>query len=68
MKHHKKAFKMHFAWINFRVTATANFYPWKNLHMYPLKTGRKLNVHLTFRTRPGRLLNILYTFNVQGVM
>ena len=30
-------------------------------------TGRKLNVHKTFRRRPGRLLNVLYTFNLRSV-
>ena len=32
--------------------------------MYPRDTGRKLNVHKTFRTRPGRLLNVLCTLNL----
>ena len=30
----------------------------------PVDTGRKLNVHKTFRRRPGRLLNVLCTFNL----
>ena len=30
----------------------------------PVDTGRKLIVHKTFRRRPGRLLNVLYTFNL----
>ena len=30
-------------------------------------TGRKLNVHKTFRRRPGRLLDILCTFNLRAV-
>ena len=33
----------------------------------PLDTGRKLNVRKTFRRRPGRLLNVLCTFNVRPV-
>ena len=33
----------------------------------PLDTGRKLNVHKTFRIRPGRLLNVLGTFNLRPV-
>ena len=33
----------------------------------PLDTGRKLNVHKTFRRRPGRLLNVLCTFNLRPV-
>ena len=27
--------------------------------------GRKLNVHKMFSRRPGRLLNVLYTFNLR---
>ena len=34
---------------------------------YPVDTGRKLNVHKTFRRRPGRLLNVLCTFNLRLV-
>ena len=34
---------------------------------FPVDTGRKLNVHKTFRRRPGRLLNILCTFNLRTV-
>ena len=34
---------------------------------FPLDTGRKLNVHQTFRRRPGRLLNVLCTFNLRPV-
>ena len=33
----------------------------------PLDTGRKLNVHKTFRRRPGRLLNVLCTFHLRPV-
>ena len=33
----------------------------------PVDTGHKLNVHKTFRRRPGRLLNVLYTFNLRPV-
>ena len=32
---------------------------------YPVDTRRKLNGHKAFRRRPGRLLNVLYTFNVR---
>ena len=38
-----------------------------NLRSYPVDTGRKLNVHKTFRRRPGRLLNVLCTFNLRPV-
>ena len=43
---------------NMPVTSTSN---------YPVDTGRKLNVHKTFRRRPGRLLNVLCTFNLRPV-
>ena len=33
----------------------------------PVDTGRKLNVHKTFKRRPGRLLNVLCTFNLRPV-
>ena len=35
---------------------------------YPVGTGRKLNVHKTFRRRPGRLLNVLCTLNLHPVL
>ena len=34
---------------------------------YPVDTGRKLNVHKTFRRRPGRLSNVFCTFNLRPV-
>ena len=33
----------------------------------PVDTERKLNVRKTFRRRPGRLLNVLCTFNLRPV-
>ena len=36
-------------------------------NVFPVDTGRKLNVHKTFRRRPGRLLNVLCTFNLRFV-
>ena len=33
----------------------------------PVDTGRKLNVHKTFRRRPGRLLKVSCTFNLRSV-
>ena len=33
----------------------------------PLDTGRKLKVHKMFRRLPGRLLNVLCTFNLRPV-
>ena len=38
----------------------------KEVH-YPVGTGHKLNVHKTIRKRPGRLLNVLSTFNLRPV-
>ena len=37
------------------------------IDLFPVDTGRKLNVHKTFRRRPGRLLNVLCTFNLRPV-
>ena len=37
------------------------------LRALPVDTGRKLNVHKTFRRRLGRLLNVLCTFNLRPV-
>ena len=34
---------------------------------FPVDTGRKLNVHKTFRRRPGRLLNVLCTLILRPV-
>ena len=31
----------------------------------PVDTGRKLNVHKAFSRHPGRLLNVLFTFNLR---
>ena len=37
------------------------------LMCFPVGTGRKLNVHKTFRGHPGRLLNVLCMFNLRPV-
>ena len=34
--------------------------------MNPVDTGHKLNVHETFRRRPGRLMYVQFTFCVHG--
>ena len=34
---------------------------------YPVDTRRELNVHKTFRRRPGRVLNVLCTFSLDLV-
>ena len=39
----------------------------QNSSFYPVGTGRKYNVHKTFRRRPGRLLNALFMFNLRPV-
>ena len=36
----------------------------KTTEPIPVDTGRKLNVHKMFRRLPGRLLNVLCTFNL----
>ena len=38
----------------------------KEMHLL-VDTGRKLNVHKTFRRRPARLLNVLCAFNLRPV-
>ena len=37
------------------------------IYYYPVDTGHKLNLHKTLRRRPGRLLNVLSTFNLRPV-
>ena len=39
----------------------------KEPRRFPVDAGRTLNVHKTFRRRPGRLLNVLCTFNLRFV-
>ena len=46
-----------------RLESSSNFLV---LHT-PADTGRKLNVHKTFRRRPRRLLNVLCMFNLRPV-
>ena len=38
----------------------------KTVHV-PIDTGRKINLHKTFRRRPGHLLNVLCTFSLRPV-
>ena len=35
--------------------------------VFPVDTERKLNVHKTFRRGPGRILDVLCTFNLRPV-
>ena len=39
---------------------------WENV-IKPADTGRNLNVRKTFRRRPGRVVNVLFTFNLRPV-
>ena len=39
----------------------------QNIKGTPVDTGRKMNVHKTFRRRPGRLLKVLCTFILRPV-
>ena len=39
----------------------------EHIRLYPQEKGRKLNVHKTFRRRPGRLMYVRFTSRVQGV-
>lgn len=36
-------------------------------NLYPLDAELKLNVHNSFRSRPGQILNVLYTYNLRSV-
>ena len=61
-----------FNWINEFASKTTDvlLQKFKNqlvLNRFPIDTGRKLNVHKTFRRRPGRLLNVLCTLNLRPV-
>ena len=38
-----------------------------NMHSLTVDTRRRLNLHKTFRRRPGRLLNVLCTFSLRPV-
>ena len=49
------------------LTFQRNNLPQKVAVWGPVDTGRKLNVHKTFRRRPERLLNVLCTFNLRPV-
>ena len=49
--------------ISFSVRSMTNKFD----NLDPIDTRRKLNVHKKFRRRPGRLLNVLCTFNLRPV-
>ena len=40
---------------------------WLAVAQDPVDTGRKFNIHKTFRRRSGRLLNVLCTFDLRPV-
>ena len=48
------------------VEENATIFFWQGI-VFPVGTGRKLNVHKTFRRRPDHLLNVLCTFNLRTV-
>ena len=58
-----KAFKADILRIIFKNTIPFFQIVYNKRHI-PVDTGRKLNVHKTFRRRPGRLLDVLCTFNL----
>ena len=47
--------------------ALCNYADDNTMYSSPVDTGRKLNVHKTFRKRPGHLLNVSFTFNLNLV-
>ena len=53
----------------FAIVFSAKIFDGKFLNegSFPVDTGCKLNVHKTFRRRPGHLLNVLCTFNLRPV-
>ena len=60
-------------WRNFKFHIIINSKPEDNIGVFKFSlritvdTGRKLNVHRTFRRRSGRVLNVLCTFNLRPV-
>ena len=54
--------------MNKNVYLTSLFYIRQNCETtFPVDTGRKLSVHKAFRRHPGRLRNVLCTFNLRPV-
>ena len=53
--------------INNDLKDLSNWLNANKIALNPVDTGRKLNVHKTFRKRPGRLLNAFCTFNLRPV-
>ena len=49
------------------MTDCINKYNWYILGPNHVDTGRKFNVHKKFRRHPGRVLNVLCTFNLCSV-
>ena len=58
---------MYFVALYARLNALVTHNILKQEISYPVDTGRKLNVHKTFRRRPGYLMNVLCTFNLRPV-
>ena len=64
MRHSKYSLKL----TTIRVSNSGSLFSIGEIIMnYPAVTGRNLNVHKTFRRRPGRLLNVFCTFNLSPV-
>ena len=62
---HCYEFVLKFIWIHFRLFCfELKLFITEG---YLVNTGRKLNLHKTFRRRPGRLLNVLCRFNLHPV-
>ena len=63
----KVRFLPHDKWVAFWNIFCFETYAIRVSSICPVDTGRKLNVHKTFRRRPGCLLNVLCTFNLRPV-
>ena len=61
----KNIWNHNFTWSRTNSQEIVNFVSIVGPH--PLDTGRKLNVHKTFRRCPGRFMNVLRTFNLRPV-
>ena len=63
----KVRFLPHDKWVAFWNNFCFETYAIRVFSICPVDTGRKLNVHKTFRRRPGCLLDVLCTFNLRLV-
>ena len=67
MQTKKKHFQIGITEMTIQASLQPLYYNSKCWRLTPLVTGRKLNTHKTLRRRPGRLLNVLCTFNLRHV-